>query len=153
MSFKKQFIAVLWLGGVVAVLDILAAFSHAYIVRGTSPVIVLQYIASGALGGIAFDGGLPTAFCGLLFHFLFATFWTAIYFSAYPHFSLLRGSRLRSGFGYGVFAWLMMNLIVVPMSRIPSRPFVLQNVVIGLLILIAMVGLPIAFIVPQCYRK
>ena len=149
---SAKLFAVLRLAGMVGVLDILAAFGQSYIVRGTSPVIVLQYIASGALGASAFDGGLLTAFCGLFFHFLIATCWTAVYFLTYPHLSILRRSRLGSGIGYGLFVWLMMNLIVVPMSRIPARTLILHNVVIGMLILIAMVGLPIAFIVSRYYQ-
>ena len=39
------------------------------------------------------------------------------------------------------------------MSRIPARPFVLQNIVTGMLILIVMVGMPIAFIVPKYYLR
>jgi hypothetical protein len=46
-----------------------------------------------------------------------------------------------------------MNLLVVPMSRIPARPFVLQNVVTGILILMVMVGMPVAFIVPKYYMR
>jgi hypothetical protein len=46
-----------------------------------------------------------------------------------------------------------MNLLVVPMSRIPARPFVLQNVVTGMLILMVMVGMPVAFIVPKYYLR
>jgi hypothetical protein len=46
---------------------------------------------------------------------------------------------------------MTMNLLVVPMSRIPARPFVLQNIVTGMLILIVMVGMPVAFIVPKYY--
>ena len=153
MSFRKKLYTVVWLGGVVASLDILAAVTHAYIARGTSPVIVLQYIASGALGGIAFEGGMMTAVVGLLFHYFIATFWTAAYLIAYPRVAILRRIRLGSGIGYGLFVWLMMNLVVVPMSRIPARPLVLQNVAIGALILIAMVGLPIAFIVSRTYEQ
>ena len=46
-----------------------------------------------------------------------------------------------------------MNLLVVPMSRIPARPFVLQNVVTGMLILMVMVGMPVALIVPKYYMR
>jgi hypothetical protein len=144
---------ILGAGLLAGALDILAAFTQAYVGRGTSPGIVLQYIASGALGRTAFDGGLWTVFAGLLFHLAIATSWTAVFFFAYPYISVLRKSRIASGIGYGVFVWLMMNLIVVPMSRIAARPFVLENALIGVVILMVMVGLPIAFIVHNYYSR
>jgi hypothetical protein len=47
----------------------------AYGTRGLNPIQVLQYIASGALGKAAFQGGLGTAALGATFHFLIA--WVA----------------------------------------------------------------------------
>jgi hypothetical protein len=40
-----------------------------------NPIQVLQYIASGALGKSAFEGGLVTAALGAMFHFIIA--WAA----------------------------------------------------------------------------
>ncbi len=48
-----------------------------------NPVQVLQYIASGAFGRSAFDGGLATAFAGLVIHFALAAAFTAIFAGAY----------------------------------------------------------------------
>jgi len=79
--------------------------------------------------------------------------WAALFFFAYPSFSFLAKSRVLNGLAYGLLIWLTMNLLVVPMSRIPARPFVLQNIVIGMLILMVMVGMPVAFIVPKYYMR
>jgi hypothetical protein len=132
-------------------LDGISAAAQAYLMRGMNPVVVFQYVASGALGRNAFDGGWLTAGLGMVFHLAIALSWAALFFFAYPWFSFLAKSRVFNGVAYGLLIWLTMNLLVVPMSRIPARPFVLQNVVTGMLILIVMVGMPVAFIVPKYY--
>ena len=43
--------------------------------QGLNPIQVLQYIASGAMGQSAFQGGLATAALGAAFHFSIA--WVA----------------------------------------------------------------------------
>ena len=50
---------------------------------------------------------------------------------------------------YGIFIWIVMNLIVVPLSRVPHRTVTLSNVVINLIILIVCVGIPLSFIAGQ----
>jgi hypothetical protein len=108
---------------------------------------------ASARGGSAFDGGWLTAGLGIVFHLAIALSWAALFFFAYRSFSFLAKSRVFNGVAYGLLIWLTINLLVVPMSRIPARPFVLLNVVTGMLILILMVGMPVAFIVPKYYLR
>ena len=62
------------LGGLVAgILDITFAFIFYYALRGSTPIRILQSVASGALGAKAFAGGAETAALGAFFHFLIAT--------------------------------------------------------------------------------
>ena len=140
-------------GLLAGILDGCAAIVQAYLMRGTSPIVVFQYIASGALGRAAFDGGLATVAVGVLFHLFIGLSWATLFFVCYPYLDFLKKSRVLNGIGYGLLIWLVMNLIVVPMSRIPARPFVPFNVVTGILILMVMVGLPIAFIVHRHYQR
>jgi hypothetical protein len=121
------------------------------IASDATPARVLQSVAGGLLGRSAYEGGFATAALGLTFHLVIALSWAALFFFAYPFFSFLAKSRVFNGVAYGLLIWLTMNLLVVPMSRIPARPFVLQNVVTGMLILIVMVGMPVALIVPKYY--
>ena len=116
-------------------------------------MIVFQYIASAVLGPDSFKGGLPTALLGLLFHLTIATSWTALFFFAYPRVALLRKNWVGSGIGYGIFVWVMMNRVIVPMTKIPSRPFVLQNAVIAILILMVAIGTPISFLARRFYTR
>src|ERR1043166_6809794 len=74
-----------WVGLLAGSLDILSAFVQAYLVRGTKPVVVLQYIASAAVGKTAFSGGWEMPLLGLLFHFIIAYSFTALFFVIFPN--------------------------------------------------------------------
>jgi len=72
---------ILRIGLVAGILDITDAFvSNAF--RHITPVMVLQYIASGLMGGTLFDSGLVSAALGIVLHYLIAVNWTAIFFVA-----------------------------------------------------------------------
>ena len=92
-------------------------------VLGGIPLIsVYQYIASGALGESAFAGGIATALLGALFHFLFSIVIASVFILSADRIPLLRryvipGSLL---FGFGVF--IVMNMIVTPLSATPPLP-------------------------------
>lgn len=125
-------------------LDIAAAFLNSNLRSGTSPVIVLQFIASGILGDQSFSSGFLSASLGLLFHYFIAFSWTAVFFLVYPGLNLSPKFKILSGLVYGVIIWLIMNLIVVPLSNTPSfSPGVLQTI-LGLFFIMFLVGLPIS---------
>ena len=92
-------------------------------VLGGIPLIsVYQYIASGALGESAFAAGIATALLGVLFHFLFSIVIASVFILSTDRLPLLRryvipGSLL---FGFGVF--IVMNMIVTPLSATPPLP-------------------------------
>ncbi len=145
MRIRSVPVAVAATGLLAGTLDILAAFVSAYLQAGSGPQRVLQSVASGAFGKDAFDGGWTTAIAGLVFHFMIATCWTAVYFVAYPRVSFLKKNALISGALYGVFVWLCMNLIVIPASQIGRFPFPFKpQMLIGVGILIVCIGIPIA---------
>src|SRR5438094_8688777 len=73
-----------WVGLLAGSLDILSAFVQAWLVRGTSPVVVLQYVGSGVVGKAAFAGGWLMALLWLLFHFIIAYSFTSLFFMIYP---------------------------------------------------------------------
>ena len=66
--------AIFWGGLVAGILDAVDGVI-AFGTQGLNPIQVLQYIASGALGQSAFQGGLATAALGAAFHFSIA--WVA----------------------------------------------------------------------------
>jgi hypothetical protein len=113
-----------WVGLLAGTLDILSACLQAYIVRGTSPETVLRYIASGAFGKAAFTGGWGMALTGLLF--------TAIV--------------------YGIFIFVVMNMVVLPLTKIQRASFQIDKAAIAAGILIVAIGLPLSFFARRFYQ-
>jgi hypothetical protein len=137
---------VLVLGLLVGTLDILAAILDFYINTGKNPSSIFKYISSAILGKEAFTGGTGIIIIGLFLHygiaFLFTIFFVWLHVKKKK---LLPGNRLLTGIVYGIFIWMVMNLIIVPLSGTPKLPFVPWKVLKAMLILICMIGLPLAF--------
>jgi uncharacterized membrane protein YagU involved in acid resistance len=132
------------LGGTLAgVLDILAAFLMSW--PRVPPVRVLQYIASGALGPSAFRGGAATAAVGLALHFVIAFAAAALYVAASRRWRVLTARPVASGSVYGVVVYAMMQLVVLPLSRVTRGTPTWRSVALMIGIHIVCVGLPIAF--------
>ena len=112
--------------------------------QGKNPIQVLQYIASGLLGQNAFQGGLAAAGLGVLVHFAIAAVVAAIYVLASRKLSILRGQAVVFGLLYGAAVYLVMNLIVLPMSAVAHTPITTAALLNGLIGHALFVGLPIA---------
>lgn len=138
--------AILWGGLACGVLDITAALV-VYGFFGAKPIRLLQGIAGGLLGPRAFDGGLATAWLGLLCHFLIAFSAAAVYFGVSRVAPFLLEHAILSGVLYAVVVYFFMNHIVVPLSAVAKRPFSLKMTIVGLIIHVFCVGLPIALAV------
>jgi hypothetical protein len=134
-------------GAIAGTLDIVVAFINYFLSTGKSPVIVLNYIASGVFGRDAYADGFTMPFIGLLFHYIIATSWTALFFFLYPKIKILSRNRFLSGIGYGAFVWLMMNQVVLPLSNVHQFPFDIVRAIEGIGILMVCVGMPISLIV------
>lgn len=142
----KRRSSIIWLTGLLAgTLDILAAIAQTYL-SGGKPVKMLQYIASGFFGEESFVGGIPYAFYGLVFHYAIAFAWTVLFFLIYPRMKFLKQNWLLTGAGYGAFIWIVMNLVVLPLSNVPQSSFDLKTAAIGMLILMVCVGLPLSYL-------
>jgi hypothetical protein len=135
-------------GLLVGTLDILSAFVDVYVSTGRTPLLVLNYIASAVFGPEARTGGADMQLFGLLCHYLIAFIFTVIFFVAYRPLQFYKLLPVLLGILYGLFIWVVMNRLVVPMSRI-GRPAVtppLWRMAKAALILITMIGLPLALI-------
>lgn len=132
-------------------LDGLAAALSYYLQTGKNPVNVFKFVASGVFGTSALTGPDNVAFWGILFHYLIATGFAALFVLAYPRVAVLRKNWVVVGLAYGVFVWLVMNLVVVPLSNTPPVPFRLAGVVRGMAILMVCIGLPIAWVTNRFY--
>jgi hypothetical protein len=129
----------------IGTLDIADAFIF-FGLRGVGPVRILQSIAAGLLGRDAFTGGAGTAILGACLHFFIAFCIAATYLFASRRLAFLREHPLVCGPVYGIAVYLVMNLVVLPLSAagggFPSGA-VLAN---GVLIHIFGVGLPASII-------
>jgi uncharacterized membrane protein YagU involved in acid resistance len=138
---------------IVGILDIGYAIVSAYVRAGTPPLRILQSVASGALGRDAYAGGPATAAIGLGFHFLIAFIVTAIFFAAAARLPALTRRPVITGALYGIGVYLVMNFVVIPLSKIGPRPVPAAFVIFtGVLVHIFLVGIPIASGARRAFR-
>lgn len=123
-----------------------------FIFKGLNPIEVLQYIASGIYGEAAFSGGLLTASVGLVLHFVVAFAFAAGFFIVYPSIKLLSKNIWITGLLYGLFSWLVMNLLVLPNSGVAKVPFNFISV-LEIIWHMGLVGLPIAVLTKKHFGK
>jgi len=143
--------AVLFGGLVAGVLDALDA-QIAFGLLGSTPLQIYQFVASGALGPGAFQGGLGTALLGLGFHFFIAFALAAFFYLVTRLVPRVTQHWVAAGLLYGVGAYFVMSYIVLPHSAAPKSPFswpLFFNGVIGHAIF---VGLPIAWFAARSAR-
>jgi len=116
-------------------------------------MVILPYIASAVFGKEAFTGGNLFVVYGLLFHYAIAFGWTILFFYLYPRIAFLRKNIFLTASLYGLFVWVMMNRVVVPMTTITQKGFDLKNAIIACLILIVAIGFPLSFFAKRFYRN
>lgn len=131
-------------------LDIFCAVVvYALILGKTTPLKILQSIAAGAVGKQAYEGGLATAGYGLFLHFFITLLFAIFYFILFLFIAFLKRQRTICGTIYGIFIWLVMNLIVLPTVFPGIMPGDANAILIGMTIVIVAVGIPIAYIIPR----
>jgi len=135
--------AILCGGSLCGVLDALAATISFAIIK-VRPIRVWQNVASGALGAKSFEKGWSSGILGLVFHFFIAFCAATVYSFAALRLSFLIHRPVISGALYGVAVFLVMNLIVLPLSAMPKRPVSAAGIVTQVVIHIFCVGLPIS---------
>ncbi|HZJ55210.1 MAG TPA: hypothetical protein VFD38_13810 [Myxococcaceae bacterium] len=151
--------AVLLAAFVVAAADLLDAIVVWVVIFQRSTVQrILQSVAAGVLGPDSYRGGNATAALGLLLHIVIALGWTLGFLVL-----LLRWPRLRAwtastrgtvlvGLLYGAAVWLLMDGVVLPLSRARVTPPTVPWFWIQLATHPFVVGLPIALILGRSTR-
>jgi hypothetical protein len=139
---------------IVGTLDLLAAVVYFHVDTGKDDfLLILKYIASGLFGKRVFTGSNGWSLAGLLLHYGIAFFFTVLFYSVLPRARVLRRNTVLSGIGYGVFIWIIMNLVVVPLSFIGSKPVDAAKAAINLLILIMCIGIPLSIRANRYYAE
>lgn len=145
---------VLIVGLIAGTLDIADALIFSAL-RGTMPKTVFQYIASGLIGPASFRAGSASIVLGLVLHFVIALIWTAIFYAASRKLSILYRRPVISGLLYGVIVYLIMNWVVLPLSRIPHprNPITLASRINGVLAILFCIGLTISLLIRKYAGK
>jgi hypothetical protein len=145
---------------VVAIADLIDAIVVWVVIFQKSTVLrICQSIAGGLLGPDTFKGGNATAVLGLVLHFTVALGWTLVFLFLLQRWPQLRawtgrtGSAVLVGLAYGAAVWLLMDSIVLPLSRARATPPTLPWFWIQLLTHPFVVGLPIALILGRAVNS
>jgi NADH:ubiquinone oxidoreductase subunit 6 (subunit J) len=141
-------LTILWIGLFAGTLDITDNLIFNQL-RGITPKIVFQYIASGLIGLQAFGGGLASVALGAAIHYIIALIWTAVFYAASRKLAILSRRPVLSGLVYGGAIYLFMNFIVLPLSGVPHprSAVTIASKVNGVLALLFFIGLPISLLV------
>ena len=111
-------VAILLAGLIAGTLDVGAAA----FINGRNPLVILLYIASGLLGKVSFQSGLPAVLLGLLLQWLMSLIIAAVYVLASNRFPELKPYWIAGGLVYGLGIFLVMNYAVVPLSEVARLP-------------------------------
>ena len=141
---SKHLRAIVWGGLIAGAFDLIYAFVW-YGPRGVSPLRIMQSIASGLLGKEAYEGGAATAALGGVLHFFILIVAAAMYYAASRRLTLLTRQPIVCGLLFGLAIWVVMNLVVVPLSAFPHEvTHTLSSALPHLVAHMVLVGLPIA---------
>jgi hypothetical protein len=139
--------AIILTGLLAGTLDI----TSAVVASQVPPIPLGRYIAAGVFGRDALSGGVGMGILGLFLHYVIAFSWTILFFIAYPKINILSRNKIVVGLSYGIVVWLVMNLIVVPMSNVTRGPLQWKGIMINVSILMVMIGLPISIMAHRYY--
>jgi len=145
---RKTALLAIGLGGAIAgTLDLL----QACILFGRD---IPLSIAGGLLGRQAVHGGAGTYILGVLLHFFIACSAAATYYAASRKLTFLTEYPFVCGIFFGAAVEDVMRLIVLPLSALHAKgPYQWDDLVLGLVVHMAVVGLPISYSVRRFGRR
>jgi hypothetical protein len=97
----------------------------------------------------SFQSGRASIALGVLLHYAIAVTWTLVFYAASRRLLALRRRPVICGLLYGGFVYLFMNVIVLPLSRLPHAPraMTIASRINGVVALLLFIGLTIALMV------
>ena len=137
-------------GLIAGTIDILAAI---FILAGGNAIGVFKYVASGAFGKVALDGGNEMVAWGALFHYIIAMSWTALYFLIYPKLPFLKWNKWFNALVYGAVIQTLMSFVILPLTNVAQRPFNAFGFLENMVILMFSIGLPVALLADRFYHS
>ncbi len=126
-------------GAIAGTLDLITAF----ISYGPN---VPRAIAAGLLGRqVIQSGSVPVWILGVFLHYFIAYSAATVYCLASRKLTILKDNFIVCGIFYGIGFFLVMNLVVLPLSALHAvGPFKLHGLIQGLLVHMFIIGLPIS---------
>lgn len=116
------------------------------------PNYYFKYIARAVFGDEATTGGSLMVIWGGVFHYMIAFLFTAFLFVIYPAVSNWFKASWLVIIIYGIFTWAIMNLAVLPLSKLRSFPTDPISETISVFILILMIGIPVVIKARRFYN-
>ncbi len=99
------------------------------------------------VGVVAFAGGIATALLGVLFHFIVSFIVAGVFILSAGRISLLRRYSVVGSLLYGLGVFIVMNMIVIPLSAAPPLPVpTMPQLILNLLDHILIIGLPLGLL-------
>ena len=92
------------------------------LIQQTPYILVWQYIASGILGNAAFEGGIITALLGVLIHLIISFVVAGVFILSAASILLVRRYPIAGSLLYGFGVFIVMNMVVTPLSAAPPLP-------------------------------
>ncbi|HEY4109619.1 hypothetical protein [Puia sp.] len=146
--YKRLFLTVLIAGS----LDLTYAYTAGYIRNGRLSTKMFQYIAGGALGlKNSLNGGVPVILLGIFFHYFIVTCFTLFFFFLYRKNRIFGLNKYIAGLLYGFFIWSVMNLVVLPLSALPSATVNIEKALLDAVLLGVVIGLPVSLSASRYY--
>jgi hypothetical protein len=144
---------ILTAGLIAGCLDLLTAIIvYSVVMQRTTDVKLLQGIGRAAFGSNTFQAGTALALAGVAVHFFIAFSFTVFYFFIFPYVSFFRKYPIIGGLLYGIFAWCVMNLVMLPLFHVANIPTKWDSIIRGAVILMFCIGLPISVIISRYYK-
>lgn len=94
----------------------------AALINHVGPTLILQGIASGLIGMKSYAGGAGTVTLGLALQFAMSIAIAGIYAATATRLAWLRSRPILAGLAFGLGVFVVMNLIVVPLSAFGPKP-------------------------------
>ena len=149
----RAFETIVYGGLAIGILDGLFALVFYGWILGVKPLRIFQSVASGLLGRASFEGGVRTFLIGILLHFIVAACIAAVFYFLSFKLPFLIHYAVVSGLIYGMVAYLVMNYVVIPLSRARPGAFSLRTFLPAFIAHALFVGLPVALIARRSVRS
>jgi len=132
-------------------LDILSAVVFS-IMAGSTPIHMLQTVASGPLGDVALSS-TSYAVAGLLVHFAIMACMVTAYMVVAQRWKLLLDRPILAGALYGLFLWFVMYWVVMHLRWDTPHPSKIVPIAKQLFSHIILVGIPIGLVAARYLRS